>query len=171
MSDGVRVVVSGGTWMGGALGSVETAMGELLEGAQDEVLVAAYAISAAAPGWFERIEALPERGVRVRVLVNRLGGQAPAAQARLRALARRYAPLAEVASFEPAGRRSDLHAKVVVVDRRRALVGSANLSLRGLQANHELAVLVEGPAAAEIASALMLLWRSPCTFLVGGDHR
>jgi len=53
-----------------------------------------------------------------------------------------------------AGNEGDLHAKVIVIDRRLALVGSSNLSRRGLLTNHELALVVEGPAVAEIGRAM-----------------
>ncbi|HXG23887.1 MAG TPA: phospholipase D-like domain-containing protein [Chthonomonadales bacterium] len=47
-----------------------------------------------------------------------------------------------------------LHAKVIVIDRRQAIVGSANLTAGGLGKNHEIAVLVEGEVAWEIASLI-----------------
>ena len=53
-----------------------------------------------------------------------------------------------------------LHAKVVVADRLRAIVGSANLTAHGLLLAHELAVLLEGPAADDIAARIDLLARS-----------
>jgi len=40
---------------------------------------------------------------------------------------------------------ASLHAKLLVVDARRALVGSANLTRRALTANLEAGVLIEGP--------------------------
>ena len=46
---------------------------------------------------------------------------------------------------------------LVVAHRHMALVGSSNLSRRGLLNNHELAVLVEGLAAVDVARALDLL--------------
>ena len=52
----------------------------------------------------------------------------------------------------PADRRATgaaLHAKVLVVDGRRALVGSANLTNRALTANLEAGVLVADPQVAE----------------------
>jgi len=66
----------------------------------------------------------------------------------------------------PTQEQADLHAKVIVVDRKKALVGSANLSLRGLMNNHELGVVVEGPVAAEIARAIDMLMASPYTMPV-----
>lgn len=44
-----------------------------------------------------------------------------------------------------------LHAKVLVVDGRRALIGSANLTNRALTANLEAGVLIEDP---DVAAAL-----------------
>lgn len=48
----------------------------------------------------------------------------------------------------------DLHAKLVVIDRQKAIVGSSNLSRRGLLTNYELALVVEGMAVAEIANVV-----------------
>jgi cardiolipin synthase len=55
----------------------------------------------------------------------------------------------------------DLHAKVIVADRKMALVGSSNLSRRGLLNNHELALFVEGKTVEQIASAIDKLLLSP----------
>ncbi|MEJ5347018.1 MAG: phospholipase D family protein, partial [Chloroflexus sp.] len=56
--------------------------------------------------------------------------------------------------FNPGNERGDLHAKVLVVDRKRALVGSSNLSYNGLILNHEMAVLIDGQEAATIGVAI-----------------
>jgi len=47
-----------------------------------------------------------------------------------------------------------LHAKAVVVDRRVALIGSANLSFRGMVGAHEMAVILRGPSAALVAGSI-----------------
>ena len=41
------------------------------------------------------------------------------------------------------GSEADLHAKLIVVDREKALIGSSNLSWNGEVANYELAILIE----------------------------
>ncbi len=46
-----------------------------------------------------------------------------------------------------------LHAKALVVDGRRALVGSANLTQRALSANLEVGVLIRDPAVSEAIEA------------------
>ncbi len=49
-----------------------------------------------------------------------------------------------------------MHAKALVVDGRRALVGSANLTHRALAYNLELGVLVRDPAVAAAIEAHVL---------------
>jgi phosphatidylserine/phosphatidylglycerophosphate/cardiolipin synthase-like enzyme len=54
-----------------------------------------------------------------------------------------------------------LHAKAFVVDKRKAVVGSSNLSWSGMYSNYELAILLEGKDAENIAQLLNILIRSP----------
>jgi hypothetical protein len=54
--------------------------------------------------------------------------------------------------FNPDNPMAQLYAMVLVADRSTAMVGSANLSFHGMVANHELALVVRGPIAEEIAA-------------------
>lgn len=158
--DRMSVVVSGSSWMGGGFGSIESALRDLFALANDEVVIVAYAISGAAPALFQQIELLLERGVRVRMLINRYNEQHESVQTALSKLQARSGQLLRIFSFLPQYEEADLHAKIVLVDRRYALVGSANLSLRGLMDNHEIALRVEGSAVADITRAIDLLFNS-----------
>ena len=62
---------------------------------------------------------------------------------------------------------SDLHAKVIVVDRRKAIIGSSNLSRRGFLTNYELALLLEGSTATTVASVVDKLLASPHVLRIG----
>jgi cardiolipin synthase len=148
----IRVVVSGLGWMGSGTGSIESAIETLLSEARREILLTAYSIGNA-DHIFELLESALARGVRVRMVVNRLSEQHESIQRRLERLRQRY-PYFDLWSFEPHEERGDLHAKVLVVDRQHALVGSSNLSYNGMVLNHELAVLIEGKEASDIAAAL-----------------
>ena len=44
-------------------------------------------------------------------------------------------------------REKTLHAKVVVIDREKAVLGSANFSWGGMSGNYEIGVLLEGREA------------------------
>lgn len=63
-------------------------------------------------------------------------------------------PYFEVLDFRPEHRFEDLHAKIIVVDREDALVGSANLTWKGLVGNHELAIVISGKTASSIGTLL-----------------
>lgn len=154
----IQVVVSGLNWMGSGIGSIESAIEDLLENAQHEILLTAYSIGKA-DGIFSLLESALARGVRVRIVVNRLSEQHESIRCKLSALQKKYQYF-HLYPFEPDGERGDLHAKVLVIDRKCALVGSSNLSYNGLILNHELAVLVEGQDASAIGAAIDKLTRS-----------
>lgn len=148
----VSVAVTGLAWMGGGTGSIESALVRLFREATQDILITAYTIGSSADLLFQMLETCLARGVEARLIINRLNSQSPEVITQLNRLNAIY-PHFHLYDFD-AGENGDLHAKIVVVDRSMALVGSSNLSQRGLVANHELAVLIEGPAAMEIARAL-----------------
>lgn len=54
--------------------------------------------------------------------------------------------------YDPRG--EELHAKVIVVDRQKAVVGSAYFTRNGMVLNREIAVLINGCAAWNLASLI-----------------
>lgn len=90
-----------------------------------------------------------QRGVRLTLVVNVIPDEPVALSAELRNLASRF-PRATVRFFrDPDG--AQLHAKMLVVDRAKAIVGSANLTWSGFSKNHEIGLMVEGAVAWELA--------------------
>lgn len=159
MSDAdVRVVVTGTAWMGGGIGSIESALELLFREAKQEVALTAYSISTGADLLFDWMEAALARGVQINLIINHLDDHPFEVIAKLRRFVATYAHL-HLYDFRSAG-EADLHAKVIVADRRMALIGSSNLSRRGLLANHEMAVLIQGDAAVSVASTLDRLLKS-----------
>jgi phosphatidylserine/phosphatidylglycerophosphate/cardiolipin synthase-like enzyme len=152
MTDKVRVVVTGISWMGSGIGSIESAIDSLFSNAKQDVLISAYSIGNGTDLVFDWIKSVLNRGILVRMIVNQLEGQPAVVVNQLVQLTRTY-PHFDLYEFIP-NEESDLHAKVIVVDHKQALVGSSNLSRNGIIANHEMALLVEGPVASQVASAL-----------------
>lgn len=148
----VNVVVTGIDWMGGGVGSIESAMRQLFQGAKREILLTVYAITSGADMLFDWLEMALSQGVEIKMVVNRLDEQTPVVNNKLRYLDSAYPHfhLYNFTSDEPV----DLHAKLIVVDRQKAIVSSSNLSRRGLLTNYELALTVEGKTATEIASVV-----------------
>ncbi len=153
-----RVVVTGTAWMGGGIGSIESALEQLFREAQQEIALTAYSMSTGADLLFAWMEAALARGVQIRLIINHLDDHPFNVVSQLRRFAATYAHF-HLYNFLAAD-EADLHAKVIVADRRVALVGSSNLSRRGLLANHEMAILIHGAAAANAANALDRLLKS-----------
>jgi len=163
--DKVTIVVTGLAWMGHGIGSIYTTIEELLTSACDEVQIAAYGITAGAKEFVGLIAGCLSRGLVVTLIVNKFGNQPKEIQTTISKLAQRYRHFT-LLEFQPKEKNEDLHAKLIVVDRSRALIGSPNLTWKGLVSNHELAVLVDGPAAGTVARLLDLLAKDSRTRLV-----
>ena len=153
MSEGAaRVVVTGLSWMGSGIGSIESAIVELFGEATNEITLAIYTIGTGADLIYQWLEGALARGIQVTLVVNHLHEQPQDVVTRLRLLTGQYLHL-RVFDFLGQG-ESDLHAKAIVVDHRLALIGSSNISRRGLLTNHEIAVIVDGETAAEAGRAM-----------------
>jgi phosphatidylserine/phosphatidylglycerophosphate/cardiolipin synthase-like enzyme len=148
----VKVVVTGIDWMGGGVGSIESAMRQLFQDAKHEILLTVYTITSSADMLFDWLEFALSRGVEIKMVVNRLEDLTPVVINKLRQFANSY-PYFNLYNFT-SDDSVDLHAKLIVVDRQKAIVGSSNLSRRGLLTNYELALTVEGEIATEIANTV-----------------
>ena len=164
MKNQMQVVVTGLAWMGSGIGSIESAMERIFRDAEHEVLITSYAISNATDLVLDWFEATLARGVLIRLVINRFNEQPADVVSRLENFYHRYNHL-YLYSFED-NQEYDLHAKVIVADRRLALVGSSNLSRRGLLNNHELALLIEGNSAEQVAIAVDRLLMNASTLQI-----
>lgn len=156
----VRPVVTGPHWMGSGIGSIETALERIISGASREIHILAYSVSGGAERLIDLLTERLRAGVRVTFVVHRLDEQHHSAPARLRALASEYPTTFHLYDFTP-DEQEALHAKCVVMDRRVALIGSANLSFNGLVRNHELGVCIEGRAAGDLVGVIEKLLTHP----------
>lgn len=123
----------------------------LVTSASKELLIIGYTITDA--GLRELLIRRAQAGVQISVVGDRKTGAA-------REL-RRHWPvglaLTALEDVETADDQRHIHAKVVVADRARALVGSANFTGSGLGRNVEMGVLVEGKAAVEIVEVVEMM--------------
>ena len=156
----MRILTSGSAWVGDEFGSIQTAVEQAIDYADHEIVLVTYALSTAADTTLRRVGDALERGVAARIVVNRFADQHQAAQRSLRALLAKYERLRV---FDFCDRNeADLHAKFLVVDHKVAIVGSANVSWRGMVSNHELAIFIDNQSLVDsvlVAAGQML--RSP----------
>lgn len=143
-------------------GLVRTTIGvllDLIEGAHEEIIILNYALSDRSELVVRLVEQLIEaqkRGVQVVIIGDKMEGK------KARVLEQRWPdqlekPVLYTRPEDPADKMSALHAKAILVDGRRLLTTSANLSYHGLVANVEMGLLVEGEVAQEARRAVMAL--------------
>lgn len=154
----ITTAVTGLGWMGTGVRSIQTALKEMLRDAQDEVLICAYSMTGGAGDVLEEFEACLKRGVRVVAVVNRFVSQPQGVQRYFQQLTTTY-EYCQVYSFNDFD--EELHSKLIVIDRKVALVGSANLSMRGMQQNYELGVLIRNSEVQVIAGCFDNLIQLP----------
>jgi phosphatidylserine/phosphatidylglycerophosphate/cardiolipin synthase-like enzyme len=156
-ADRVSLAVTGSGWLGAGVPAVERTLTELLDGAEQEILLTVYSMTPGTGRVWDAIERALDTGVRCTLIANRLGEQHPDLQDKFRGLAARHPGTLRVHDFIGSDDLDVLHAKLVIVDRRSALVGSANLTFHGMVSAHELAVVIRGPAVDLIAGRVDLL--------------
>lgn len=158
--DRVTLAVTGMAWLGSGITSVEQEMLALVRGAQRNIGLCAYSITDGAMTLLHEISEVVSQGVSATLIVNAFEDQPATVQNYLRRQMRERPKGWTVLDFQPVGRQTDLHAKLLTVDGSIALIGSANLSFYGMVSNHEMAVVLRGPAAETVAQRFAMLSRS-----------
>lgn len=160
-TDQVSIAVTGLGWLGSGVMSVEQRLLELINATRQQLLLCCYAISSSALPVLKAIFEIAEQGAEVRIVCNSISSQHKAVQDYLsQCLRTQVKGKFSVFDFKDSGDNSALHAKVLVIDQHTALIGSANLSFHGMVANHEMALVVSGPTASEIANRIDRLCQS-----------
>lgn len=148
----VQLLVTGRYFTGAGLRGIEPVMEELIASAHREIQMLIYLLSEGAFPLLLGLQEALSRGVRCTLVVNHMQDHDPTVKTILDSLGARF-PNARIVDFsDPKG--GQLHAKILVVDRQRAVVGSANFSWGGLFGNHEVGVLLEGAIAWDLASLI-----------------
>ncbi|NOJ73981.1 phospholipase D-like domain-containing protein [Paenibacillus alvei] len=151
----IKILATGLGWLGNGVESITTNTEQLLLNARYEICIAAYNISSGALEFLEQINTPLSRGVDVRILVNKYKNHHPRVINFFEGLSKRYGTVSIYDYIQQDG--YDLHAKMVIVDRECAIIGSSNMSRRGLFENHELAVMITGDEVEKVQGAFDLL--------------
>ena len=159
-TDRLSLAVTGMGWLGAGVPAVERTLTELLASAEQEMLLTVYSMTPGTGRVWEAIEKALATGIRCTLVANRIDEQHPDIRSMFLGLADRYPGVLRIYNFMGADNRDALHAKLVIVDRKAALVGSANLTFHGMVSAHELAIVVRGPTVDLIATRVDLLLQS-----------
>lgn len=146
------ILISGTSWFGCGLRSISSVLEEMVTNAKSEILIGVYSIGSIDDLLAIYLTESLNRGVNLVMFVNRYFQQPERARYCVERLCSGHSRV-NVYSVEcPEG--EDFHAKVFVVDRSRAIIGSANLSQKGFTYNYEMGVYVEETLADEAARVL-----------------
>ena len=151
----VEILATGPELIKQGIRGTEPVIEEIIQTAEKEIQVIAYVFTYNSLRVLDLLDQAARKGVRVSVTVNNVRKHEPRVKTKLENLA----SVASVFDFEdPHGKQ--LHAKFVIADRTRAVVGSANFTWGGMFGNYEIGLLIEGEAVwnlAKVADALSRL--------------
>jgi phosphatidylserine/phosphatidylglycerophosphate/cardiolipin synthase-like enzyme len=154
----VTLLVTGRLFGGRGFRGVMPVMEELIHTAERELHIMAYVVSRTADPILRAIETAVRRGIRLTCVLNQIPGEDLELREYLLQLQSEF-PHLTCRVFEDSD-RGQLHAKVLVADRRQAVVGSANFTWSGLTVNHEIGIQFGGKAAWELAAVVDNLFLS-----------
>ncbi len=152
MSSEIEILVTGYLFTGKGYRSFESVLLKLLEDAGYEIIIATYRFGSGIDPIIARLRNAAKNGVRVYIVVDSLHDQPDHVRTLLLDVCKKYKNVKLFDFNKITGRH--LHAKVIIIDRRIAIVGSANITWGGLVENHEICLMVRGKIAAHIASIL-----------------
>lgn len=158
-TDEIQIAVTGDRWIGKGIGSISTLIRETLEKDINEIQIVTYSVSENSVEFLEHLDNLLARKTRVMMIVNKFSTQPTAVQQILLDLVGKYDNFV-LKDFNPEDTREDLHAKLIVIDHSIALVGSANLTWKGMVSNHELMVKLTGNTASTVGELVDRLSRN-----------
>lgn len=147
----IEILGTGELFTGYGVRSIGVVIGELVRSAKNEIQVMAYLITS--PDFIDLLVEAAEKGIKITAIINSLSEQPVNIKNKLENATGRF-PYFRVREFS-AKNKGNLHAKVIVVDREKAIVGSANFTRSGIASgNHEIAVLVRGKEAEKLAGLI-----------------
>ena len=127
---------------------------EMIKNVDKEIHILNYKFGPEAEGLWDMLKEVLAKGKRVMIIANDLSEQIESAMDRLNELNNEFGRTNfTLYNFvKPDG--GYLHAKVIVADRERMVIGSANLSKGGLRNHYEMGVHIEGEEAWTVADVI-----------------
>jgi len=147
----INIIATGELFVGYGVRSIGAVITDIIQEAGHEIQIMAYLITS--PDFVDLLVSAAARGVSVTVVINNMQEQPQGIREKLLYATRKFNYF--VVSEFCQKHKGSLHAKVIVVDRQKAVIGSANFTKQGIESgNHEIAVLIHGSEAEKVASLI-----------------
>jgi len=148
----VKILATGPEFLKEGIRGTGPVIEEMIKNSKKEIQIMAYVISFHASKFLDHLEDALKREVKITVILNRLDEQDEKIKRKIKKMKRQYHKLKVINFTDPSG--GDLHAKVIVADRKKAVIGSANFSWHGMSHNYEVGVQLEGDSAWKLAKII-----------------
>lgn len=154
----VWIVTSGELLTAPGVRSLNSALMGIMSKTEKKFLMAVYVLRSEPAVFWNNLKKMAEDGVDIKIIMDGKVNQDPRAVSLLKELADKYGNFRWKTYHT--GEES-LHAKLVISDSYRVIIGSANITHPGLFSNHEIGVLLENRELAWTCEKLfMKLWES-----------
>lgn len=149
---GIQILATGPDLAVRGIRRIEPVIEETIREARKELQILAYLFTPKALHILNLVEEAAERGVRITMVINNLKSQPQAIKSKLKSLTKKSQ---NVSVFDFTGsNKEQLHAKIIVADRKRAIIGSANFTWGGMFSNYEIGVLIEDKSIWDLARVI-----------------
>lgn len=148
---------SGGIWGGFEAPEVRTVVFDSLKSTRKTIQISIFSLgekNEEVREFFNIIEDKLKAGRQVQFIINNLNGDLIGDYSKNKLnMLMKYENF-DLQNFVPKKERDSLHAKIIVIDRKIALVGSANLTQHGMFSNYEIMLKVSGGVVGNITRML-----------------
>lgn len=150
MSD-IKIIATGDKWIGKGVKNTLSTVKKIIDNTEDSLILTVYIISETSI--LEHIKKALERGIRIDIFICGPENENKSIMSNILELEMKYNYLNVFRVYDAV-----LHAKVMVSDYKKVLIGSANLTRWGLVKNYELGILIDdSDVALKIGSTIKRL--------------
>lgn len=149
----VEILATGPEFVKEGVRGIEPVIEEMILDAKDEIQMVAYVITS--NRLLRLLDDACNRGVKITLIINRFQGQNNTIKSALKHLVERYNSM-QIIDFSK-NDNTQLHAKALVVDRKKGVIGSANFSWNGMFGNYEIGVSISRKHSWRVAKIIDIL--------------
>lgn len=133
-----QIVASGKKWIGNGIRSTNNVINQLIDESYEKILLTIFVVTD--EEILKNIEAALKRKIEVDIFIN-IDEEDYINEKILNKLIQLKPKYDNLSLYEIIEEK--IHAKIVIVDSKKLLIGSANLTYHGLNKNYELGILIE----------------------------
>ena len=148
-----QIIVTGNKFLGSKFRAIGPVIEEIIASAQKEIIIVSYVMTGSINDLLAHLENALKRNIKIKMILNNLDEKDIRLNEWIQNAKSNYTNFSyKIVSDE----NIKLHAKVIIVDRIRAVIGSANLTWSGMTTNYEVGMYMEGPEIWDLSTLIDL---------------